>query len=43
MAEEVETGDSALLACAIRGTTVYLDTDNLFLFKLYITSGMILS
>ena len=27
MAKEVETGDSALLACAIRGTTVHLGTD----------------
>ena len=42
MAKEVETGDSALLACAICDTTVHLGTNNLFLFKLYITSGIFL-
>ena len=43
MEKEVETWDSALLACAIRNDSVYLGTNIRCLFKLYISSGMILS
>ena len=43
MAKEVEAGASALLACAIRNDNVHLGTDYRSFFKLYISSGMILS
>lgn len=43
MEQKVETGNSALLTRAIPNPTVYLDTDNQFVRKIHITSGMFLS
>ena len=43
MAKEVETRDGALFTHAIHNATLHLGTDNWFLCKFYISSGMILS